>query len=378
MRIAILGTRGIPNNYGGFEQISMHLALGLTKKGHEVTVYNSHNHPYQEATYEKIEIKHCYDPEHKIGIAGQFIYDFNCLMDARKKDFDVLLFMGYTSSSVWGPLFPKKPVIISNMDGLEWKRNKYSRRVKQFLKKAEEWAIKYSDHYIADSVAIADHLKKTYDTESCYIPYGAIIPEKDSFPLPDGLPLREKEYHLLIARMEPENNIEMILDGYLKSGSRKKFALVGNITTKYGDYVRNKYVSNTNIVFLGGIFDQSLLESLRQHCSLYFHGHSVGGTNPSLLEAMASQSKIIAHNNPFNKVILGNDARYFSCPNEISSCLINWEVEISEEELVNNLTKIETHYNWQKVVDAYELFIKNCYLEKNHETEQYYPSYLKP
>ncbi|HTD41429.1 MAG TPA: DUF1972 domain-containing protein, partial [Mucilaginibacter sp.] len=144
LKIAILGTRGIPNYYGGFEHISEYVSAGLVKRGHSVTVYNSHNHPYKEDTWNGVNIQHCYDPEYLIGTAGQFVYDLNCLMDARRKKFDVVLLMGYTSSSVWGRLYPKKSTIITNMDGLEWKRSKYSKQVQQFLKYAEKLAIKHS------------------------------------------------------------------------------------------------------------------------------------------------------------------------------------------------------------------------------------------
>src|SRR3954468_24285977 len=112
MKIAIIGTRGVPNNYGGFEQVTEFLSVGLLAKGHEVFVYNSHNHPYKEKTWNGVQLIHCYDPEYLIKTAGQFIYDFNCIRDARKRDFDVLLFMGYSSSSIWHFLFPKKKVIV--------------------------------------------------------------------------------------------------------------------------------------------------------------------------------------------------------------------------------------------------------------------------
>ena len=107
MKIAILGTRGIPNSYGGFEQFAEYLSLGLIDKGHEVTVYNSHNHPYQQDNWNGVKIIRCYDPEYLINTAGQFIYDLNCILDARNKNFDIILFMGYTSSSIWRFLFPK-------------------------------------------------------------------------------------------------------------------------------------------------------------------------------------------------------------------------------------------------------------------------------
>ena len=153
-RIAILGTRGIPNHYGGFEQLTEHLAPGLVKAGHEVTVYNSHNHPYQGKEWQGVEIRHCYDPEYWMGSAGQFIYDLNCLIDARKRNFDVILQLGYTSSSIWGLLFPRSAMIIYNLDGLEWQRTKYSKLTRRFLLYAEKLAVKFSDFCIADSPVI--------------------------------------------------------------------------------------------------------------------------------------------------------------------------------------------------------------------------------
>src|ERR1700712_3746082 len=148
LNIAILGTRGIPNNYGGFEQIAGYLSQGLTEKGHSVTVYNSHNHPYTKSTWNGTNIVHCYDPECIIGTAGQFIYDLNCILDARKKNFDIILMLGYTSSSIWKSLYPRNAIVITNMDGLEWQRTKYSKPVRQFLKYAEKLAVNSSRFHV--------------------------------------------------------------------------------------------------------------------------------------------------------------------------------------------------------------------------------------
>src|SRR3954469_21645145 len=122
MKIAIIGTRGIPNNYGGFEQLAQYLSLGLKEMGHEVYVYNSSKHPYQEKEWKGIHIVHRFDPEKRIGTVGQFLYDFSCIIHTRKEHFDVILNLGYTSSSVWMRFFPVKSKVITNMDGLEWKR----------------------------------------------------------------------------------------------------------------------------------------------------------------------------------------------------------------------------------------------------------------
>ena len=132
LRIAILGIRGIPNYYGGFEHIAGHLAAALVDKGHDVTVYSSSKHPYRDKEWNGVKLKHCYDPEDKLGTAGQFIYDLNCILDVGKRNMDVILQLGYTSSTVWGWLLPKKSIVTTNMDGLEWKRTKYSNKVKKF------------------------------------------------------------------------------------------------------------------------------------------------------------------------------------------------------------------------------------------------------
>ena len=113
LKIGISGTRGIPNYYGGYEQCVSFLAKGLADRGHMVSVYNSHNHPWKLRSWNGVEIIHCKDPEYRIGTAGQFLYDLNCLRDAQKKNYDILLMMGYTSSSVWGRFYPKKTVILT-------------------------------------------------------------------------------------------------------------------------------------------------------------------------------------------------------------------------------------------------------------------------
>lgn len=359
MRIAIIGTRGIPNNHGGFEQFAEFLAPGLVEEGFEVTVYNSHNHPYQEKQWKGVQIVHCFDPEYKIGTAGQFIYDFNCIMDARKKEFDIILQLGYTSSSVWGKLLPrKKSIVTTNMDGLEWKRTKYSKSVQRFLEYAERLAVKFSDHLIADSIGIQTYLQEKYGKSSCFIPYGA-----DLFDAPDSgvlheYGLKEFSYNILVARMEPENSIETILDGVAASNDQKPFLVIGRHESKFGGYLKEKFGSFKNIRFLGGIYDFAKLNNLRYYSSLYFHGHTVGGTNPSLLEAMASNSLICAHDNIFNKSILEQDAYYFTSVKDVTRLLndgtvTNKRSAVNQSKLLCNNRRIENTYSWSIIIDSY-------------------------
>jgi len=246
MRVGIIGTRGIPNKYGGFEQFTMHFAKYLAEEGIEVVVYNSSNHPYKENRWNGVEIVHCWDPEKLIGSAGQFFYDLGAILNARKQKFDVLFQLGYTSSSIWGFLFPKKTKIITNMDGQEWKRAKYNKWVKRFLKKAECWAIKQSDVLIADSRGIQEYLKNEYSASSHFIAYGANVVHKFDKTILDKYNLLPNSYNLLIARMEPENNIETIIKGH-RNNLADKLIVIGNLDTTFGKYLASNYSSGATV-----------------------------------------------------------------------------------------------------------------------------------
>ena len=368
LKIGIIGTRGIPNNYGGFEQITEFVSLGLTRLGHRVTVYNSHNHPYKQNEWNGVSIVHCYDPEYYLSTAGQFIYDFNCLRDARQRNFDVILIMGYSSSSVWKKVFPKQSMIIYNMDGLEWKRSKYSKPVQKFLKYAENLAVKCCNFHIADSKAIRDYLKKEYNINCNYIPYGAELNRLEVEGVLTKYQLLRDQYFLLIARMEPENNIALILETFTKTSTEKKFVVVGNTQTLHGKYLTKKFGKDKRIQFTGPLFNQDILHTLRKNANLYFHGHSVGGTNPSLLEAMASKSVIIAHDNAFNKSILSEDALYFLTANDIIQ-IINSDISPRHKTrmIENNFRKIEEEFTWDKVVQQYHELICSCYASQKSQ-----------
>lgn len=362
LKIGILGTRGIPNRYGGFEQFAGYLSQGLVAKGHEVSVYNSHNHPYREDNWHGVQIIHCYDLEHMAGTAGQFIYDLNCIRDARKRNFDILLFLGYTSSSVWGLLYPKKAIVITNMDGLEWKRSKYSSPVQRFLQFAEKLAIQFSHRHIADSIPIKEHLAEKYQVDADYISYGAALPEQVDETLLKNYGVSKRTYFLLIARMEPENNIETILDGLCVKNSGHKVLVIGNTGNAYGRKLIKKYKEQKHILFPGTVYDRLSLDTLRACCLLYFHGHSVGGTNPSLLEAMACGALICAHDNVFNRAVLQDDAFYFYSEEDITETVTGIRAGNTINEMIeHNFQKIRDNHNWAKIINAYEqVFIQSC------------------
>ncbi|MES2545375.1 MAG: DUF1972 domain-containing protein [Bacteroidota bacterium] len=360
MKIAILGTRGVPNYYGGFEQFAEFFSLYLVEQGHEVYVYNSHNHPFQEKTFHGVNIIHQNDPEHKMGTFGQFIYDYNCIMDSRKRDFDIILQLGYTSNSIWFFLLPRKPIIITNMDGLEWKRTKYSKPVQQFLKFAERLAANNSDFLVSDSLGIQKFLKSKYKKESTYIAYGAHPFSAPNENILANYNVQKNDYNMIMARFEPENNLDMVLEGVSLSDDKKTILVIGNHNTKYGEYLKNKFKYFSNIQFIGAIYKLEHLDNLRFFSNLYFHGHSVGGTNPSLLEAMASQALIIAHNNDFNKGILKENAYYFSNATEVKKNVDSIKKNDNLHLIQNNFDAIVNEFNWNKINGQYLQLFTEC------------------
>ncbi len=366
MKIAILGTRGVPNYYGGFEQFAEFFSVYLVQKGHEVYCYNSHNHPFQEKSFHGVNIIHQKDPEHKLGTFGQFIYDFNCIMDSRKRDFDIILQLGYTSNSVWYFLLPKKSIIITNMDGLEWKRTKYSKPVQQFLKFAERLAAVSSDFLVSDSIGIQKFLTAKYKKESTYIAYGAYPFDKPDEAILQEYKLKKENYNMIMARFEPENNLDMVLEGVAMNEDKTPILVIGKHQTKYGEYLKNKFKSHSNIQFLGGIYNLEHLNNLRYFSNLYFHGHSVGGTNPSLLEAMASKALVIAHNNDFNRGILKDNSHYFSTPQEVKNILNTIKKNDNLQLVQNNYDAIVNEFNWEKINGEYLQLFEDCF-SKSHK-----------
>lgn len=365
MKIAILGTRGIPNNYGGFEQFAEYLSVGLVNRGHDVTVYNPHFHSYSKETFQGVKIRYIYSPENWLGAAANFIYDFLCLRDALKMDYDIILECGYHSNAPSYYLMGKRsrPVLVTNMDGLEWARSKWNLPTRALIKRLEKMAIQRSHYLVSDNKGIQNYYQSVFNAESAFIPYGAELVTKIDLQYLNNYSLSKNSYYLLIARLEPENNIEMILDGYIISESQNyPFIVIGNFNNKYGRYLIEKY-TNTSVRFIGSIYDKSALDTLRYYARIYFHGHSVGGTNPSLLEAMASQAFIAAHDNEFNRSVCEDNAIYFSSPKEVMLLMRDYESGHENEILLfkkNNLNLIDSKYRWEYIIEQYESLFNAC------------------
>lgn len=367
MKIAFVSTRGIPNNYGGFEQFAEYISVGMAQRGHEVVVYSPKFHPYQESTYKGVRIKHIYSPETWMGSSvGSFFYDFASLRDALKKeDFDIIYEAGYTSiipAYIWFNMKKRKrPIFTTNMDGLENKRSKFSPMVRRFLDWEEKMAVKYSHYLIADNMGIHDYYKEKYGKESKFLAYGADIHDDFKAEYLEEFGLKSEEYYILIARLEPENNIVMAIEGYLhsKENGRRPLIVVGKTNTPHGKELVEKYGNERNVEFIGGIYDFKKLDSVRHFSKAYFHGHSVGGTNPSLLEAMAAGCFIFAHDNIFNRAVLKENAFYYPSADKVTEYLnrIDTIAEGSKiQYTARNIEVIRNEYSWESLIDKHEKY----------------------
>ena len=359
MNIAILGTKGIPNNYGGFEQFAEYLSVRLAARGHQVTVYNPSFHPYPQKEFKGVRIVNVYSPEKWIGGAANFIYDHLSLRHALRQDYDVIYEAGYHSVAYSYKLLNvrkyRHPVLLTNMDGLEWRRSKWSPWIQKLIRKLEAIAVRESPYLISDNPGIRQYYLDHFNKDSFFIPYGA-DPVHEFDPnvlLKYKIGLRD--YFILIARMEPENNIELILDAYVKSRYVSPFLVIGNYENGFGRLMFQRF--SQHVRFVGGVYDKNELDALRHFSKAYFHGHSVGGTNPSLLEAMSCKCFILSHDNPFNRGVLGEDAIYFSQTDELQQhfhSMDTLEKVHGRKFRENNFKKIVEQYSWDKITLQHE------------------------
>jgi len=241
LSIGIIGTRGIPNQYGGYEAAVQELAPRLVEMGHQVVVYCSSLQKTNPVSWKGVKLVYSLDPENKLGSFGQFIYDMISNIKSKKNNHDVIFHMGYTSDSLWVRLWDKRATHITNMDGMEWMRSKYSPKVRSFLKKAEQWAAVHSKTLIADSHGIKDYLEENYDTPVAHITYGVTIPEEFNVSVLKEFNLIPYKYDLIVARIVPENNIEMIISAKINSDDEIPLIIYGN---------KNEMLHNLKIKFV--------------------------------------------------------------------------------------------------------------------------------
>lgn len=364
LRVAILGTKGIPANYGGFETFAEQLATRLVARGHAVTVYaEASKGPVADAVFQGVRIRYRRRP--RWGAASVLVFDVSCLWDARR-GYDLVYMLGYGAAwACWLPRLFGTPVWI-NVDGLEWARSKWGAGERFYLRCMERVSSWVATRLLADAQAIADRVHRLYPSGApcSFIAYGADEVDVNGADLSvlSAWALQPYRYFLVVARPEPENHVLEIIQGYLKHAGDWPLVVVGNVSDVNAYQRQLLKMASPQVIFVGGIYDVAQLQSLRVHAACYLHGHSVGGTNPSLLEALACGNWVIAHDNPFNREVARAAADYFSTPDELAQNLDRWVRRFATEQPQRSRDArriVAEHYTWNHIVGAYEVLMRS-------------------
>ncbi|MDI3312347.1 MAG: DUF1972 domain-containing protein [Thermoanaerobacterium sp.] len=355
-KVSIIGTVGIPAKYGGFETLAENLVKYLSNK-YDITVYcSSKSYDEQLNNYNGAKLR--YINLNANGIQS-ILYDIVSIFDSLKFA-DVLLILGVSGCIIlpFVKLFSRKKIVV-NIDGLEWKRNKWGKITQCFLKFSEKLAVKYADMVVSDNKVVQDYIFNEYGVKSVFIAYGGNHVTKE--PLSDELKSKyrflEEKYACTVCRIEPENNIHLILEAFNEYG-KLNLVIIGNWSnSNYGRNLMQKYSSAKNIFMLSPIYDQKILNQIRINCFLYIHGHSAGGTNPSLVEAMYLGLPIFAFDAEYNKQTTCYKAKYFRDKDELVELLNSLDENELQKIAVNMRDFALKNYTWEKISQQYaELF----------------------
>jgi len=349
-KIDVVGTVGLPACYGGFESLVQNL-VDFQSDNIQYTIYCSG--PVYITKNDKYKLANLKYLPLKANGTSSIPYDILSLMFSMFRKPDVVLVLG-VSGCIFLPIFKlfSSAKIVTNIDGLEWRRGKWGKFAKWFLKFSEKIAVKKSDVIISDNEAISNYVSKEYEIVSKVIAYGGdhAVGNKEIAKI-------KHNYYFTVCRIEPENNIYMILDAFSKTKSNIK--MVGNWGASiYGRQLKEKYSIYNNIEMLDPIYDIDVLFQYRSNCKGYIHGHSAGGTNPSLVEAMHFATPIIAFNCDFNRYSTDNAALYFNNSDELSA-ILNERLQLlqSNEDALcaDKMKKIAMQrYTWENIVKRYE------------------------
>jgi glycosyltransferase involved in cell wall biosynthesis len=359
MRIALAGTRGIPARYGGFETCAEELSVRLAARGHDVRVYCRSGY-YKNKLREYNGVKLFYLPELRIKFLDTLSHTFLSLVHALWQRVDILLVFNTANSPLL--LFPRlwgKRVFL-HMDGLEWKRGKWGKLGRTYFRYAERLAVKLGIQLITDSEKLQQYYQKRYGRRASFIPYGADLQKSRNPDLLDKYGLKPGEYFLQITRFEPENNPLLSLRAFQRTDTHKSLVLVGG--ARYGSAYAEEIYSKKDprIKRPGFIYDPEDLRELLCGCYAYIHGNEVGGTNPALLQAMASGCFVICRDVPYNREVLQDAGIYFKKEKESLLEQLTWTIK-NESWLKDQgeaaRAIIRERYNWSRVVDRYlEIF----------------------
>ena len=354
-RIVILGTRGVPAHYGGFETAIEEVGRRLAARGHRVLVYSRNPDPSTPLPPLHLGMRVVELPALKrrsLETLSHTALSVGHLL--RRVHPDVALVFNSANAPFLPALRAAGVPVATHVDGLEWRRGKWGPAGRRYYRAAEATAVRLSDAIIADAQGIADYYQEEFGAPSTLIAYGAPLIGTGTGRLGE-LDLEPGGFHLVVARFEPENHVDIIVEGHVRSRSALPLVVVGS--APYSDAYTQRIASlaDERVRLLGGIWDQELLDQLYTGALVYYHGHSVGGTNPSLLRAIGAGAAVDAFDVSFNREVLGPAGRYWTRAEDVTRLVESAEADPTGQAARGELSRERAaRYDWDEVADRYE------------------------
>ena len=356
LRIAMIGTRGVPAAYGGFETAVEEIGSRMAALGHQVTVYCRGT---RSGPAEYLGMRLVHRPALRLRTAETLSHTALSVAHAASRIHaaDAAFVFNAANAPFLPALRARRIPVAVHVDGLEWKRAKWGGNGRRYYRWAEEFSVRWADALIADAPGIANYYASEFAVPTSVISYGAKIQRDSPSHLLASLGLQPRGFHLVVARFEPENHVDVIVEGYRRSNSALPLVVVGAApyAAAYTDQVRRCAASDPRVRLVGSVFDADLLDQLYAHAVTYVHGHSVGGTNPSLLRAMGAGTAVIAWDVEFNRDVAGSAASYFSDAAQVGRLIDSAEQHSARNVSVGDAMRrrAEAHYNWEDVTRSY-------------------------
>jgi glycosyltransferase involved in cell wall biosynthesis len=359
--LRILGTRGVPAAHGGFETFAERLALYLVARGWRVVVYGQEvgAGPMRVDTWQGVE--RVTIPVAAQGPAATIVFDWQATMHAARAS-DLCLTLGYNTAVFCALLRAARVPNVINMDGIEWARAKWGPMARIWFRLNEAAGCRLGHHLIADHPEIAAHLNSRHGCASklSTIAYGADrVTDASQAPV-RALGLEPGRYFTVVARPEPENSLLEVVQGFSRRPRGLKLLVLGHYEDAQPYHRAVKAAASQEVVFAGAIYDRDVVCALRVHGAAYVHGHQVGGTNPSLVEALGAGNAVIAHDNRFNRWVAGEGARYFHDADDIDRVLISLaqQPEALAAMREASVQRFEAGLSWSVVLGSYEPMLR--------------------
>jgi glycosyltransferase involved in cell wall biosynthesis len=357
MKFAILGSRGFPSTYGGYETLVRNLAPYLVQTGHEVTVY-CRERTYGRRTWGTEDVRCIATPGRDTKSLSTLTFGMTATLDACFRDLDAILILNIANGFWFPALRARRTPFAVNTDGIEWERGKWSRVGRATFRAGARMTARTADALICDSRAIGAIWKEIFGRDSIFIPYGAPVLDDVGRSHLEAISLGDEPYLLVVARLAPENNVELALDALeLLANRAPRAVIVGSANFDSPIEARlRKMEAAGRLSWLGHVKDQDLLTELWAHCSVYVHGHSVGGTNPALLQALGAGAPTLVLNTPFNAEVLPDAEHWFShdarvLADRIQSVMTSRALQEAMADRGRSI--VRDNYSWDSVCQAY-------------------------